>query len=82
MEILLHISLQIFAKNLAAVASVQADCESATLIVTVKPVLGTTATEMATTLMHCVAVVAALKTLVIATRVQNDGLFGYLGCQN
>lgn len=47
-----------------------------------KPVLGTTATEMATTLMHCVAVVAALKTLVVAARVQNDGLFGYLGCQN
>lgn len=72
----------IFAKNLAAVASVQADCESATLIVAVKPVLGTTATEMATTLMHCVAVVAALKTLVVATRVQNGGLFGYLCCQN
>lgn len=47
-----------------------------------RPELGAAATEMATTLMHCVAVAAALKTLVVATRVQNDGLFGYLGCQN
>jgi hypothetical protein len=69
------------AANPVAVASVQAGYESATSIAAVKPVAGTAATEMATILMDCVAIVAALKPLVVAASVQNDGLFGCLGCQ-
>lgn len=69
------------AANPVAVASVQAGYESATSIAAVKPVAGTAATEMATILMDCVAIVAALKPSVVAASVQNDGLFGCLGCQ-
>jgi hypothetical protein len=54
------------AGDLAAAASVQADCESATLIAAAKPVYGTAVTEMATISMHFVAIVAALKPLVVA----------------
>ncbi|KAL5102366.1 hypothetical protein RYX36_006693 [Vicia faba] len=72
----------VVAVNPFVVASVQADCEPAKLIVIVKPVAGTAATEMAATLTHCVAIVVALKPLVVATCVQNDSLFGCLGCQN
>ncbi|MCI31662.1 hypothetical protein A2U01_0052874, partial [Trifolium medium] len=64
-----------------AAASVQAGCESATLIAAVKPVSGTAVTEMATILMHFVAIVAALKPLIVAACAQNDCLFGCLGCQ-
>lgn len=67
--------------NPVAVASAQADCESATLTAAVKPVAGTAASETATTLMHFVVIVAALKPLIVAACVQNDGLFGCLGCQ-
>ena len=50
-----------------------------TLIAAVKPVAGTAA--MAITLMHLVAIVAALKPLTVAACVPSDGLFGCLGCQ-
>lgn len=69
------------AANPVAVASVQADCESVTLIAAVKPVSGTAVTEMATTSMYFVATVAALKLLVVAVCVNNDCLYGCLGCQ-
>jgi len=69
------------AANPVAVAYVQADCESVTLIDVVKPVSGTAVTEMATTSMYFVATVAALKLLVVAACVNNDCLYGCLGCQ-
>ena len=70
------------AANLFVVASVQVDCEPAKLIVVVKLVAWTVALEMAATLTHCVTIFVVLKPLVVATCMQNDGLFGCLGYQN
>lgn len=81
-------ALYLVTKYLVAVATsftvaiVRAEIQSTTSIAVVKLVAMTAATEMPATLMHCVAIIVVLKPLVVATCVQDDDLFGCLGCQN
>ncbi|RDX58375.1 hypothetical protein CR513_62317, partial [Mucuna pruriens] len=62
-------------RDLVAVATVQAECESVVLIAVVNSVAGTAVHEVATNLMYFVVIVAALEPLVVAACVQSDDLF-------